>query len=113
MFGVEACYQEEDEGEVRSILEEEIARIREEPVPEEEVAKSKTMLKTGYAYSLERSASMAGVLGRNSACGCLEQAIHFPERVDRMDGKSAQDAFNRCCPEGGYTLGIARPEKKV
>ena len=112
MFGIEACYQEEDEGEIRSILEEELDRVREGPLPEEEVEKSKTILKSGYAYSLERSASMAGVLGRNSACGCLEQAVHFTERVDRMNGELAQAIFNRCCPKGTYTLGFVRPEKK-
>ena len=113
MFGVEACYREEDEDEVRSILEEELDRIRREPLSEEEVEKAKTILRSGYAYSLERSASMAGVLGRNSACGLLEEAVAYCERVERMDGKTAQEALNRCCPAEAYTLGFVRPQKKV
>jgi zinc protease len=111
LFGFEACYEAADEAEVRKAIAEEIARIRTEPIPEEEVEKAKTMLITGYAFGLEKTSSMAGVLGRSSACGQLENAIHYEERVRAVSGEEAREAFNRCCPEEGLVTGFVRPEK--
>jgi len=110
MFGFEACYEEEDEPQVIGVLDEEIARIRSEPVPEDEFEKAKTLILTGFAFSLERVASLAGVLGRNSANGQLDNFLQFEDRVRAVSPAEAQEAFNRCCPEERRVLGFVRPE---
>ena len=112
LFGVEACYQEEDERQVLDIVWEELDRIRSEPIPEEEVEKAKTLMLTSYSGSLERVASMAGVLGRNSANGHLNGAIEYPNRVCSMDSGPAREALNRCCPAGSHVLGFVKPEER-
>jgi zinc protease len=112
MFGVETCHPDENEDEVLSIVWEELDRIREEPIPDVELEKAKTLMLTSYAFSLEKTSSMAGVLGRNSANGQLDAVLTYPQRVKAMTAEKAREAFNRCCPKGLHAIGFVRPEKK-
>ncbi|MCG3199883.1 MAG: putative zinc protease [bacterium] len=111
LFGVEACYQGEDEHEVLSILEEEFQRVRTEAIPDEEIEKAKTQLLTGHALGLEKNSSMAGVLGRNSMTDRLEEVVAYEERVRSLSGEEAQEIVNRLCPPDGFVTGYVRPEK--
>lgn len=109
LFGIEACYDGPDEGEVLPAIEEEIRRVRSEDIAEEEFEKAKTLLVTEYAFSLERISSLAGVLGRNSVCGQLENAAAYAERVLSITAHEAREAFSQCCPEEGRVTGFVRP----
>lgn len=113
LFGLEACYDGEDEKEALSVIEEELARIRTEPIPEEEVERAKAMLLTAHQFDLEKNSSLAGVLGRHSANGMLESAVDYQERIFSISGRAAQEAFNRCCQDDDLVLGFVRPETKA
>jgi zinc protease len=113
LFGIEACYDGEDEKEALSVIEEEMARIRTEPIPEEEVQRAKAMLLTAHQFDLEKNSSLAGVLGRHSANGMLESAVNYEDRIRSLSGETAQEAFNRCCQDDDFVLGFVRPEAKA
>ena len=112
LFGIEACYDGDDEKEALGIIEEELARIRTKPIPEKEVERAKAMLLTAHQFDLEKNSSLAGVLGRHSANGMLESAVNYQERIQSLSGNTVQAAFNRCCLEGDLVMGFVRPEVK-
>ncbi len=113
LFGIEACYNGEDEKEALAVIEEEMARIRTEPVSEEEVERAKAMLLTSHQYDLEKNSSLAGVLGRHSSNNLLESAVDYQERICSLSGEVAQETFTRCCQDGDMVLGFVRPEAKT
>lgn len=111
LFGIEASYDGEDEKEVLTVIEEEIQRIREETVPEEEFEKARSMLLAQNAYGLERLSSKAGVLGRSSALGQMERTLAYPERIRACTPEGAREAFLRCCNPAKSVRGFVRPEE--
>ncbi len=113
LYGIEACYDGDDEKEALDIIDEELARIRTEPIPDREVERAKAMLLTSHQFDLEKNSSLAGVLGRHSANGKLDSAVDYEERIRSLSGDIVQDAFNRFCLEGNLVLGFVRPENRA
>ncbi|MCA9410338.1 MAG: insulinase family protein [Candidatus Omnitrophica bacterium] len=112
LFAVEASYDGGDEKAVLDIISEEFDRIRQEPVPEKEFEKARSMLLAQNAYGLERLSSKAGVLARSSAFDLLDLVVAYPERIRSCTPSHALEAIQRCCPRDREVRGFVRPENR-
>jgi len=112
LFGLEACYDSADEHEILKVINEEMSRILDEDIPEDELTKARTILLTGYQYDLEKTSSMANVLGRCSAAGQLDSIVHYEDRIRTLTSKEIRQALTQCCPYTEKVTGFVRPERR-
>jgi len=109
-FGVEAHFPPENRGKVEEAVWEEIRRLKEEPVGEEELEKAKTMLLADFAYDNESCADIAETLGYYAVVSSVDHALDYPEKVRKVTAEQVREAVRRHLREDAYTLCVLEPK---
>ncbi|MGC9318635.1 MAG: M16 family metallopeptidase [Armatimonadota bacterium] len=109
---VTAVCERESETDVRAAILNEIRRLREEPLTEEELAEAKRVLRIGYAFTNEAYSDQAGSLGFYEALGDHTLAIEYVDRVNALTAEQVQQVAQKYLDPDAYTLAIIRPEPR-
>ncbi|MFO8078895.1 MAG: pitrilysin family protein [Armatimonadota bacterium] len=98
------------ETKVRSAILEEVARLRDEPLTEEQLAEAKRVLRISYAFSNESFSDQAGALGFYESIDSYERAADYIETVEAVTAEQLQAVAQKYLDPDAYTLAIIRPE---
>lgn len=109
---VMAVCEADKETDVRTAILNEIRRLRDEPLTEEELAEAKRVLRIGYAFSNEAYSDQAGSLGFYEALGDHALAIEYVDRVNAITAEQVQQVAQKYLDPDAYTLAIIRPEPR-
>ncbi|MFP4250186.1 MAG: M16 family metallopeptidase [Armatimonadota bacterium] len=98
------------ETQVRSAILEEVARLRDEALTEEELAEAKRVLRISYAFSNESFSDQAGALGFYESIDSYERATDYIDGVEAVTAEQLQAVAQKYLDPDAYTLAIIRPE---
>lgn len=99
--------------EARDGILEQARKIRDQPVPEEELARAKTYLKGTFLISQERNIGRAALLARLEFLGLEHRfADRYPELIDRVTGADVLRVARRYFDDN-YTLAAVVPTAPV
>ncbi len=108
---ITAMTVKDNEAEVRSTMLEEIERLRDEPLTEEELDEAKRVLRISYAFSNESYTDQAGALGFYEAISTYTDAVEYIERVEAVTPEQLQEVARRYLAPDRHTLAIIRPKQ--
>jgi len=90
----------------------ELQRIREEPVPTEELERTKRYLLGSYAISLQRNSSQAFSYALNELYGLgYNYLADYPKKLKEVTAEQVQDVARRYLTLDRYTLSIVQPKE--
>ena len=113
LFILTVAILEKNELVVRKAVLEEIKRLTNEKVSEEELARAKRLLRTEYAFSNESYAGQVGSLGFYDAIDTYEFAIDYIDQVNAVTVDDIQRVSERVFDTDGYAMVIRRRDKDV
>jgi zinc protease len=97
------------EGEILA----EVAKLREEDVPVEELEKAKTLLITDYAYETETNLDQAMLLGYyHVVAGDYSLGLVYPQEIERVTAEELRKAAFKYLA-GAYSIAIVKPREVV
>lgn len=100
----------EHETQVRSAILNEVAKLRDEPLTEEQLAEAKRVLRISYAFGNESFRDQAGALGFYEAIGGYHRAVTYIDVVESVTAEQLQEVARKYLDPDAYTLAIIRPE---
>jgi zinc protease len=98
------------ETQVRTAILDEVEKLRNEPLTEEQLAEAKRVLRISYAFGNEAFSDQAGALGFYEAIDSYERAVDYIERVEAVTAEQLQAVAQKYFDPDAYTLAIVRPE---
>ncbi|MFW5867035.1 MAG: M16 family metallopeptidase [Armatimonadota bacterium] len=98
------------ETQVRSAILDEVARLRDEPLTDEQLAEAKRVLRISYAFSNEAFRDQAGSLGFYEAIDSYERAVEYIDTIESLTAEQLQAVAQEYFDPDAYTLAIIRPE---
>ena len=110
-FGIDADFRDEHLSAMEHAVLEEVERMRTEPVIEEELSRAKTMLKAEYLYENETVSDIAGTLGKSELLLSVQDALIYPEKIDRVTSEEIRRAMAETCDPNVYTVCYLRPRQ--
>ena len=111
LFVITAVVQGKNELAVRKAILEQVQRLVDEEVPEEELARAKLLLRTEYAFSNETYAGQLGSLGFYDAITSYRFAIDYIDIVSAITPAQVQAAARKLFVPDSYSLVIMRREQ--
>ncbi len=109
-LAIEAEFRDENLKKVEEVVIEEVERMRDELVDEDELNKAKTMIKNDFAYSNETDSNIAGTLGQYETISSVEEALEHVERIEKVTAQDVEQAVNEYCDPNAYTLCYLKPK---
>lgn len=109
---VTALTPPDKELEARTAIIEQINRLRNERLTEEQLAEAKRVLEIGYAFTNESYADQAGSLGFYEAIADYTLAVEYIDRVRAITPEKLQQVAQEYLDPDAYTLAIIRPETR-
>ena len=100
----------EKETQVRSAILDEVARLRDEPLTEEQLAEAKRVLRISFAFSNESFRDQAGSLGFYEAISSYQSAVDYIDTIESLTAEQLQAVAQKYLDPNAYTLAIIRPE---
>jgi len=98
------------EPDVRTAILNEVRRLRDETLTEEQLDEAKRVLRIGYAFTNEAFSDQAGSLGFYEALGDHTLAIEYIDRVNAVTAEQVREVAVKYLDPDAYTLAIIRPE---
>ncbi len=98
------------ETQVRSGILEQVERLRNERLTDEELAEAKRALRINYAFGNEAFSDQVGALGFYEAIDGYQRAVEYIDRVQALTGEQLQAVAQKYFDPNGFTLAIIRPE---
>jgi len=111
LFVITAVVMDKNEMAVRKAILEQAQRLVDEPVPEDELARAKLLLRTEYAFSNETYAGQVGSLGFYDAITSYRFAIDYIDIVSAITPEQLQAAARKLFVPDSYSLLILRREQ--
>lgn len=109
---VTALTAPDKERQARETILDEIRRLRDEPLTEEELDRAKRVLRISYAFTNEAYADQAGSLGFYEALGNHRLAVEYIDRINAVTPETVQRVAREYLDPDAYTLAIVRPEPR-
>lgn len=109
LFIVWCAAKPEAEFEVREIIESEIARLRDEPVTEEELAVARDLIRTGYAFDNQTYAGQVGAMAFYEAIDTYQFAVDYIDEIEKVTAQDIQRVARELLGPSNHTLVIIRP----
>ncbi|MGI5816980.1 MAG: M16 family metallopeptidase [Armatimonadota bacterium] len=107
---ITAMTVQDKETEVRTAILDEVERLREEALTEEQLAEAKRILRISYAFSNESFSDQAGALGFYEAIGGYRRAIQYIDTVEAVTAEQLREVARKYLGPNAYTLAIIRPQ---
>jgi zinc protease len=111
LFVITAVVMDKNEMAVRKAILEQAQRLVDEPVPEDELARAKLLLRTEYAFSNETYAGQVGSLGFYDAITSYRFAIDYIDIVSAITPEQLQAAARKLFVPDSYSIVILRREQ--
>ena len=111
LFGIIASCPPGAADEVMALLLARAAELREQPVPEAELARAKRVLAAGYSFANESFADQADTLGFYEAVGDYQMAIQYPRAIAAATAADLQAVARRYLDPQHYVLVRLHPER--
>jgi predicted Zn-dependent peptidase len=93
--------------ELEKAVLEELENIRNQPVPEKELAKAKNQLKMDYIKSLDSNADLASILSYYELLlGDYRYFSNYIPRIEKVTSKELQDAAVKYLTAGNRTIAV-------
>ncbi|MGD8239899.1 MAG: pitrilysin family protein, partial [Armatimonadota bacterium] len=86
-----------------------IQRLADEPLPPDELAQAKKLLRDAYAFSNETLADQTGSMGFYDSIDTYKFALDYIAEVNKVTVKDVQSTVRRYLRPDAYTLVVARP----
>ncbi|NMO22821.1 insulinase family protein [Pyxidicoccus fallax] len=91
-------------------IRKELERIRDEPIPEEELARAKQHLIGTHEIGLQRNGSRAGLLAMDACYGLgLDNFLHYADHIAAVTSKGVQEVARRVIDFDRGALAIVGP----
>ena len=98
--------------EVKSIIFDQVDKLREEPVPQKELEKAKNSLKADLLYRLDHPHPIAGTIGFSQVVGeDYNLFLKLQERYDQITAKDVQEVASRLLSPTNRTVVTLMPKK--
>lgn len=110
LFIITALTDPDKEREARSAILAEIQRLREDQVPEEELAEAKRLLRVSYAFGNEAYSDQVGSLGFYESIASYRFAVDYIDEVNKVTAADLRSLARDYLAPDGYSLIIIRPE---
>lgn len=107
--GLFVIYSTMDGGNVqkfRTVIIEEIEKLRNETLDPEELQKVKTMLKADFQFSNETNSNIAQTLGHYNTLGMLDFAMKYEKSIDSVTVEDIKKYVNKNLTPESYSIGI-------
>jgi zinc protease len=96
VLGIDTVFRPGREGEVNRCLFEEIGRLAREGPDEEELARARVVLRSGFLFENETNAAISGTLGYYEVeFGGVAFALNYLEALERVSGEEIRWAVER------------------
>lgn len=109
LFIVWCAAKPDAEFEVRDIIESEVARLRDEPVTEGELAVARDLIRTGYAFDNQTYAGQVGSMAFYEAIDSYRFAVDYIDEVEKVTVQDIQRVARELLGASNHTLVIIRP----
>ena len=108
-FGIDADFRDEHQDVVEAAVLKEVERMRVETVEEEELDRARAMLKAEYLYENETVSDIAGTLGKYELLLSVQDALIYPEKLDRITAGDIRRTMAETCDLNTYTACYLKP----
>ncbi len=113
MFILTVAILEKNELVVRKAVLEEVRRLIDEKVSDEELARTKRLLRTEYAFSNESYSGQVGSLGFYEAIDTYQFAVDYIDMVNSVTADDIQRVARQIFDTEGYGMVIRRRDKDL
>lgn len=104
LFGIDAEFPPPSLEPVRAAISEELDRVRQETVSDQELERAKTRLTTGFAFGSETASNMAQTLGRHEILTSAEEALEFVRTIRTVSAEEILEAARAHLDPGRQTV---------
>jgi hypothetical protein len=105
------CAQGAEPAALEKAIDEQIARLRDEPVPAAQLARAKRMLVAGEAYESETVSDLAEELGEFAVDAHWSLALENLQRIRDTDARTIQDCARRLLVTERRVVGWSLPRE--
>ena len=113
IFGIEVVCPPEKFEKVKQEVFEEVKKMREEGISEEELNRAKTMLVSEFAMANETDTGMASTLGRYEIESRAEDAFAYIKKIKKVTSRDIHSVLNKYCLEDRWTMCVIKPRTQA